>query len=192
MARDASGGIGPQHHALSPPSQTALRFPPFVVVLGNPASSGQAVLRRAPRANSRAASPPPPKVPSAASQPEATGLRLAPAFRAGPRWGLGGEVWGDPAHGAYLCRCTEPTSVAPRSSRAAEASPRRSPAAPGRAAARASRRRSAAPPRLPAITLTSAVGLLQLQPATPSEALAATAAVQSRPRLKRPRPPREK
>lgn len=88
----------------------------------------------------------------------------------------------------------EPTSVAARSRRAAEASPRWGPAAPARASARASRGRSAALSHRPALTLSSAAGLLQTQPATPSEALAAaaTAAVQSRPRLKRPRPPREK
>lgn len=49
-----------------------------------------------------------PELPSAARQPEATERPPAPASRAGPWWGLGGEAWRDPAHGAYLCRSAEP------------------------------------------------------------------------------------
>lgn len=100
-----------------------------------------------------------PELPSAAKQREATGQPPAPACWAGHRWGPGGKGRGETG-------LTQPTSVAARSRRAAEASPRRGPAAPVRASARASRGRSAALPRLPALTLISAASLLQTQPAT--------------------------
>lgn len=83
-----------------------------------------------------------PELPSAARQPEATGRPPAPASRAGPRWGLGGG--GD--LGGPGVRSL-PLSLR---GAAAQASPRRVPAALVRATARASWGRSAALPRLPA------------------------------------------
>lgn len=127
-----------QPHARPPRSQTALGFPPFVTVPGHTRPASPAGLRRAPRANSRAASPPPPGA-RPARPGGGGGWRAAP----GPRRPDGAPVGGRRAPGASLRRCAEP----PRRSGLPTPGPRRRSRLGRRA--RGSRGRSAARPRLP-------------------------------------------
>lgn len=149
-ARCLRGGRGVRDRPRAPPGSGAPtprstspvangpRLPSFCHRPGHTRPASPAGLRRAPRANSRAASPPPPGA-RPARPGGGGGWRAAP----GPRRPDGAPVGGRRAPGASLRRCAEP----PRRSGLPTPGPRRRSRLGRRA--RGSRGRSAARPRLP-------------------------------------------
>lgn len=150
-------------------SQTALSFPPFVTVSGHPAPAFQALLRREPRTNFRAAS---------------FSLLV---------WTSSAGGWGAAAWAGKRQRIEESethiASVVRRSRRAAEASPCLDRAAPVVPAARTSRGSSAALVHLPDLDDGPPAALANADRQTPGTPICGA---QSHTHLKRQPQPREK